>query len=56
MKEYNVSVSQNQEVSKLLMTNVQSQSVAVKCDSQQMFRSLGGINHCSDQLAQTAPR
>ena len=29
------------------MTNVQSQSVAVKGDSQQMFRSLGGINDCS---------
>ena len=42
-----ISVSQNQEVSKILMTNVQSESVAVKCDSQQMFRSLGGINHCS---------
>ena len=42
-----ISVSQNQEVSKVLMTNVQSQSVAVKGDSQQMFRSLGGINHCS---------
>ena len=37
-----ISVSQNQEVSKMF-----SQSVAVKCDSQQMFRSLGGINHCS---------
>ena len=42
-----ISVSQNQEVSKILMTTVQSQSVAVKGDSQQMFRSLGGINHCS---------
>ena len=42
-----ISVRQNQEVSKILMTNVQSQSVAVKGDSQQMFRSLGGINHCS---------
>ena len=42
-----ISVSQNREVSKTLMTNMQSESVAVKCDSQQMFRSLGGINHCS---------
>ena len=42
-----ISVSQNQEVSKIFMTNVPSQSVAVKGDSQQMFGSLGGINHCS---------
>ena len=42
-----ISVSQNQVVSKILMTNMQSESVAVKCDSQQMFRSLSGINHFS---------
>lgn len=41
-----VSVDQHKAVSKVLMTNVNTQNVSVKADSQQMFRSLGGINHC----------
>ena len=43
-----ISLSQHQEVSKILMTNVRSsEAISVKGDCQQMFKSFGGINNCS---------
>ena len=42
-----VSVSQHQEVSKILMTNLTSESGSVKGGDQQMCGTLGGIHNCT---------
>ena len=42
-----VSVSQHQEVSKILMTNLTSESVTVKGGDQQICGTLGGIHNCT---------